>query len=205
MDKDDGEEAAGDGPSRSRQAAALRPAGLAAPVIQTRRRGIEQIKVVFQMRMALRGQQRHGKGRGGILRPATVAAVRAIGVVQIAVRPADLSPLREARLPEAEIMLKIVGHTGSPLTDGISAHASAGRRERQNIKYFFYPRWLADFFRQRPKVEKKLAKDPLSAYILSRAEVVELVDTLGSGSSSRKGVGVRVSPSAPAKSNSWHP
>ena len=29
------------------------------------------------------------------------------------------------------------------------------------------------------------------------AEVVELVDTLGSGSSSRKGVGVRVSPSAP--------
>ena len=31
----------------------------------------------------------------------------------------------------------------------------------------------------------------------NHAEVVELVDTLGSGSSSRKGVGVRVSPSAP--------
>ena len=30
-----------------------------------------------------------------------------------------------------------------------------------------------------------------------RAEVVELVDTLGSGSSTRKGVGVRLSPSAP--------
>ncbi len=30
------------------------------------------------------------------------------------------------------------------------------------------------------------------------AEVVELVDTLGSGSSSRKGVGVRLSPSAPS-------
>ncbi len=32
------------------------------------------------------------------------------------------------------------------------------------------------------------------------AEVVELVDTLGSGSSGRRAVGVRVSPSAPIKS-----
>ena len=34
---------------------------------------------------------------------------------------------------------------------------------------------------------------------LHAAEVVELVDTLGSGSSPRKGVGVRVSPSAPER------
>ena len=34
---------------------------------------------------------------------------------------------------------------------------------------------------------------------LHAAEVVELVDTLGSGSSPRKGVGVRVSPSAPSE------
>ena len=151
MDKDDGEEAAGDGPSRSRQAAALRPAGLAAPVIQTRRRGIEQIKVVFQMRMALRGQQRHGKGRGGILRPAAVAAVPAIGVVQIAVRPADVPSLGEVRLPEAEIVLKIIGHTGSPVMGGIAFHASAGRRERQRIKSVWFSRWLQKILRKNGK------------------------------------------------------
>ena len=35
------------------------------------------------------------------------------------------------------------------------------------------------------------------------AEVVELVDTLGSGSSAGNGMGVRVSPSAPNLSQNW--
>ena len=47
--------------------------------------------------------------------------------------------------------------------------------------------------------KKILAKRNIFGYLSLRAEVVELVDTLGSGSSSRKGVGVRVSPSAPSK------
>ena len=45
--------------------------------------------------------------------------------------------------------------------------------------------------------QKRLARDCCFRYVPFHAEVVELVDTLGSGSSSRKGVGVRVSPSAP--------
>ena len=49
-------------------------------------------------------------------------------------------------------------------------------------------------------VKKRLARGCRFGYGLFRAEVVELVDTLGSGSSSRKGVGVRVSPSAPVES-----
>ena len=47
------------------------------------------------------------------------------------------------------------------------------------------------------KGKKILAKGDGLAYKNPCAEVVELVDTLGSGSSSRSGVGVRVSPSAP--------
>ena len=50
-------------------------------------------------------------------------------------------------------------------------------------------------------VKKSLPRRGDCCRYLSRAEVVELVDTLGSGSSSRKGVGVRVSPSAPSESN----
>ena len=50
-------------------------------------------------------------------------------------------------------------------------------------KPFFMPKALAIFFKL--------------AYSSFCAEVVELVDTLGSGSSARKGMGVRVSPSAP--------
>ena len=45
--------------------------------------------------------------------------------------------------------------------------------------------------------KKKLASRLCFAYTSFRAEVVELVDTLGSGSSPGNGVGVRVSPSAP--------
>lgn len=48
--------------------------------------------------------------------------------------------------------------------------------------------------------KKSLPKQRALEYNIFRAEVVELVDTLGSGSSSRKGVGVRVSPSAPTRS-----
>ncbi len=51
--------------------------------------------------------------------------------------------------------------------------------------------WQGRIFRLHPM--------PCQAIRPPRAEVVELVDTLGSGSSSRKGVGVRVSPSAPPK------
>ena len=49
----------------------------------------------------------------------------------------------------------------------------------------------------RKKLQKTLAKGGGLAYITPRAEVVELVDTLGSGSSGGSSVGVRVSPSAP--------
>ena len=49
-----------------------------------------------------------------------------------------------------------------------------------------------------------LARRALVAYKKSCcAEVVELVDTLGSGSSSGNGVGVRLSPSAPRESKGW--
>ena len=50
-------------------------------------------------------------------------------------------------------------------------------------------------------IKKRYLKQPLSAdsplFALVRAEVAELVDALGSGSSRRFPVGVRVSPSAP--------
>ena len=48
-------------------------------------------------------------------------------------------------------------------------------------------------------IEKKLVKRGKFQYTASIAEVVELVDTLGSGSSAGNGVGVRISPSAPYK------
>lgn len=48
------------------------------------------------------------------------------------------------------------------------------------------------------KQKKDLPSQPEKRRYLCHAEVVELVDTLGSGSSSRKGVGVRLSPSAPS-------
>ena len=48
--------------------------------------------------------------------------------------------------------------------------------------------------------KKKLAKREQIVYLHTCAEVVKLVDTLGSGSSSRSGVRVRVSSSAPAES-----
>ena len=50
------------------------------------------------------------------------------------------------------------------------------------------------------KRKKKLASRGRILYTHFRAEVVELVDTLGSGSSSGNGVGVRLSPSAPMES-----
>ncbi len=50
---------------------------------------------------------------------------------------------------------------------------------------------------------KMLASQREIRYISFCAEVVELVDTLGSGSSSGNGVGVRVSPSAPMESKGW--
>ena len=49
-------------------------------------------------------------------------------------------------------------------------------------------------------LQKTLARQGQIRYIHFRAEVVELVDTLGSGSSSGNGVGVRLSPSAPMES-----
>ncbi len=48
--------------------------------------------------------------------------------------------------------------------------------------------------------KKMLAKGGQIVYLHTCAEVVKLVDTLGSGSSSRSGVRVRVSSSAPAES-----
>ncbi len=48
--------------------------------------------------------------------------------------------------------------------------------------------------------KKCLPKIVMRSKPSSHAEVVELVDTLGSGSSVRKDMGVRVSPSAPSKS-----
>ena len=47
--------------------------------------------------------------------------------------------------------------------------------------------------------KKCLPKIVMRSKPSSHAEVVELVDTLGSGSSARKGMGVRVSPSAPSR------
>ena len=47
------------------------------------------------------------------------------------------------------------------------------------------------------RAKKTLAKGGALTYKTLRAEVVELVDTLGSGSSGGSSVGVRVSPSAP--------
>ncbi len=47
--------------------------------------------------------------------------------------------------------------------------------------------------------KKRLAKQGQIVYLHSCAEVVKLVDTLGSGSSSRSGVRVRVSSSAPVE------
>ena len=52
-------------------------------------------------------------------------------------------------------------------------------------------------------LQKTLARQRQIRYIHLRAEVVELVDTLGSGSSSGNGVGVRLSPSAPSESKGW--
>ncbi len=47
--------------------------------------------------------------------------------------------------------------------------------------------------------KKYLTKSPLAIIFTPRAEVAELVDALGSGSSGRMLVGVRLSPSAPVK------
>ena len=55
-----------------------------------------------------------------------------------------------------------------------------------------------DFMRFRKNKKKDLHRKKLErTSILNKAEVVELVDTLGSGSSAGNGMGVRVSPSAP--------
>lgn len=55
-----------------------------------------------------------------------------------------------------------------------------------------------DFMRFRKNKKKDLHRKKLErTSILNKAEVVELVDTLGSGSSEGSFMGVRVSPSAP--------
>lgn len=60
-----------------------------------------------------------------------------------------------------------------------------------------------DFMRFRKNKKKDLHRKKLErTSILNKAEVVELVDTLGSGSSAGNGMGVRVSPSAPTRKKS---
>ena len=64
-----------------------------------------------------------------------------------------------------------------------------------NIGWFF---WLLAVLFFHLLLKKWLANFILLAYTSKQsAEVVEMVDTLGSGSSTRKGVGVRLSTSAP--------
>ena len=92
--------------------------------------------------------------------------------------------VRQAARKPAVSALQATSREGGEGASGIAQNAPAGpERARQQ-----------EFFRNG---EKTLAKGGGLAYTTARAEVVELVDTLGSGSSGGSSVGVRVSPSAP--------
>ena len=88
--------------------------------------------------------------------------------------------------------------SGRPSIRGYVALPHAGK-----AAFSFPDSRNATILRVRQKIflfrKKRLAKQGQIVYLHSCAEVVKLVDTLGSGSSSRSGVRVRVSSSAPVE------
>ena len=90
-----------------------------------------------------------------------------------------------------------------PTSPGISASRGAGAQERRTTASRPKPRSPSTHLAHTPSTSSRsrAGRDGRNfapaLYFRSHAEVAELVDALGSGPSSRKGVWVRVPPSAP--------